>query len=80
MQENLFKNYICKYEVYLQHQWHPDKKHHESIKHTPAILNVGIIPLYKQKQEEALSQRLTEHITIYKFEKRKTKKVWETII
>lgn len=35
--------------IYLQHQGHPDEKDHESIKHTPAILDIGVIPLCRVK-------------------------------
>lgn len=38
--------------IYLQHQGHPDEKHHESIKHTPAILHIGVIPLCTEKQRQ----------------------------
>lgn len=34
--------------IYLQHQGDPDEKHHESIKHTPAILDIGVIPLCRE--------------------------------
>lgn len=66
---------MCKCEVYLQYQWHPDKKHHESIKHTPAILNIGIIPLYKEKQRATQSKTVKEKdLTIYRFQKAKERK------
>lgn len=32
--------------IYLQHQGYPDEKHHEPIKHTPAIFHIGVIPLW----------------------------------
>lgn len=34
--------------MYLQHQGHPDEKHHESIKHTPTIFHIGVITLCRE--------------------------------
>lgn len=78
MQENLFKNYICKCEVYLQYQWHPDKKHHESIKHTPTILNIGIIPLYEEKQRITVRDCQRKRPHYLQVSKSKRKKVCQT--
>lgn len=38
-------NNYCNVGIYLQHQRHPDEEHHESIKHTPAVFHIGVIPL-----------------------------------
>lgn len=43
--------------IYLQHQGHPDEKHHESIKHTPAILDIRVIPLCREKKSKRRHQR-----------------------
>lgn len=31
--------------THLKHQGDPDEKHHESIKHTPAIFHIGVVTL-----------------------------------
>lgn len=38
--------------IYLQHQGYPDEKHHKSIKHTPAIFHIGVIPLWSGTETE----------------------------
>lgn len=42
---------------HLQNQGHPDEKYHESIKHTPAVLHIGVIPLYGDRNKGATVKR-----------------------
>ena len=54
LQYNCRKNCNCKCcnILYLQHQGHPDEKHHESIKHAPAVLHIGVVPLCRERTFE----------------------------